>query len=257
MESQSLNLFNESVCTDTNSAEIDDEPVVQSDTTIQSEVTKTTEIQMATVSLAETDINMVKSQLSNCSIITVSSSDDGRDDTADAADENKDESIEIFEHTILPSSQESQNDISKSDPAIEISLLATPVTSGGECVFICFFFLVASFSAVVNNFYFCFVFDAFICLDKRVVSTNCEFNTTNLIDFDSTMNITNTKYDNNSVSLTPCPSARIIPEKNDDRIEAMINTENLFEYSDLIEIDNDNEIESTEPDNNTTIEIGK
>lgn len=137
MESQSLNSLNESVSTAANATDIDDEPVIQTDTTIRSEVTKTTEIQTATVSVAEADISIVKSQLSNCSIITLSS-DGGHDDTDETVNENKDESIEIFEHTILPSSQESQNDVSKFDPAI--SLLATPVTSGGECVFICFFF---------------------------------------------------------------------------------------------------------------------
>lgn len=135
MESQSLNSLNESVSTIAKSGDIDDEPVVQSDTTIQSEVTKTTEIQTATVPVAETDISIVKSQLSNCSIITVSS-DGGRDDTEETTNENKDESIEFFEHTILPSSQESQNDVSKCDPTTEISLLATPVTSGGECALI-------------------------------------------------------------------------------------------------------------------------
>lgn len=81
-----------------------------------------------------------------------------------------------------------------------------------------------------------------------------------MIDFDSTMNITDIKDKNNSASLTPCPSAIIMPEKNDERIEAMINNESLFEDYDLIEIDDDKEnapIESTEPDNDTIIEIGK
>lgn len=81
-----------------------------------------------------------------------------------------------------------------------------------------------------------------------------------MIDFDSTMNITDIKDKNNSALLTPFPSASFIPEKNDERIEAMINTESLFEDYDLIEIDDDKEnapIESTEPDNDTTIEIGK
>lgn len=92
------------------------------------------------------------------------------------------------------------------------------------------------------------------------MSTNCDFNTSNLIDFDSTINITNTKDDNNSASLTPCPSVSIIPEKYDEQIEAMINTESLFEDSDLIEIDDNKEnapIESTEAESDTTIEIGE
>lgn len=74
------------------------------------------------------------------------------------------------------------------------------------------------------------------------------------------MNITNTKDENNLTSLAPGPSANIIPEKNDERIEAMINTESLFEDSDLIEIADDKEnapIESTEADNSSTIANGK
>lgn len=79
---------------------------------------------------------LVKSQPSNCSIITVSSDGGGQDIVTETENNfTRDDSMDItiFDHTILPSSQESQINLSKCDA--NISLLATPFKKDSGKIF--------------------------------------------------------------------------------------------------------------------------